>query len=155
MSFAQKPFCSLEDVLEDILDVALSKQFIFHWRPDRTTVGERLRSSPTGRWTARRCSKTLKTFPTEVAQLCENESPPMADSRQQQPRLNFALLVSVCVLFTYCFQVGQVIYVYIHFGEFYDCVYGCAGCCAVAAVLSAEPSLKISTFCVYKSCRFL
>lgn len=25
----------------------------------------------------------------------------------------------------------------------------------VAAVLSVEPSLKISTFCVYKSCRFL
>lgn len=75
--------------------------------------------------------------------------------QQQQPRLNSALLVSACVLFTYCFQVGQVIYVYIHFGEFYDCVYGCAESCMVAAVLSVEPSLKISTFCVYKSCRFL
>lgn len=64
------------------------------------------------------------------------------EQKQQQTRLNFTLLVSVFVLHTHCFQVGQVIYVYMHYGDFYmdvlSVVWSWSRVCAAVGAVSED-----------------
>lgn len=65
--------------------------FLFHWHPDRTTVGESCRvHSPDSGLCA---DYDTQALPAEVAQLCENEKP--ANGRQAAAQPHF---VSVCFL---------------------------------------------------------
>lgn len=92
-----------------------------HWRPGRTTVREccRVHSSSLGLHAdTQRHSDSSYWGGTALW-----KRKPSNGRRQQQPWLKCTLLVSVCVLYTYCYQVGQVIYVYIHSRDFYECIY--------------------------------
>lgn len=77
-------------------------------------------------------SKDAQTLPAEMAQVCENESPAMADGSSS---LSSALLCQcLCVYCKHTVTKQDKRFMCIYTRDFYECIYGCVEC-FVAVVL--------------------
>lgn len=66
------------------------------------------------------CSKTLKWHRSVKTKPLRRQIQAAAAAATAQL---YFVSVCVCVLYTHCYQVGGVIYVYIRYRDFYECIY--------------------------------